>query len=138
MKNRIISVSLIFISVIMLATVASSVPITKIGTGYDPEVYGNMVTWSDDAGSIHVYNLTTLKDTTISSSNSSCPDIYGNKMVWHDESSGKPRLTVYDIPSGARSYIMQKSLHFPVYALVRQMFVDLQQCNVCSYVGVII
>jgi hypothetical protein len=28
-------------------------------------------------------------------------------MVWHDESSGKPRLTVYDIPSGARSYIMQ-------------------------------
>ena len=26
-------------------------------------------------------------------------------MVWHDESSGTPRLTVYDIPSGVRSYI---------------------------------
>src|SRR5450759_5406553 len=30
---------------------------------------------------------------------------YCNKIVWHDESDGTPRLTVYDIPSGTRSYI---------------------------------
>jgi PGF-pre-PGF domain-containing protein len=66
-----------------------------------------MVTWSEDTGSIHVYDLTAQKGTTISSSSSSHPAIYGNKIVWHDESSGTPRLTVYDIPSGARSYITQ-------------------------------
>jgi beta propeller repeat protein len=88
-------------------TVASAEQITKIGTGHDPTISGNMVTWCDDSGSIHVYNLTAQNDTTISSSNSSHPAIYGNTIVWHDESSGTPRLTVYDIPSGNRSYITQ-------------------------------
>lgn len=89
----------------MLVTIASAAQITKIGTGHDPVIQGSKVTWSDTAGSIHIYDLTAKKDTKISSSRASYPAIYGNKLVWHDESSGIPRLTVYDIPSGARSYI---------------------------------
>lgn len=107
MKNKVLSISLIFISVVILMTVASAAQITKIGTGHDPAIYSNMITWSEDDGSIHVYDLTAQKGTTISSSSSSHPSIYGNKIVWNDESSGTPRLTVYDIPSGARSYITQ-------------------------------
>ena len=115
MKNKVFSISLIFISVVMLVTAASAAQITKIGRGHDPAIYGNMVTWSEDAGSIHVYDLTAQKGTTISSSSSSHPAIYGNKIVWHDESSGTPRLTVYDIPSGTMSYITQNvdSTSFP-------------------------
>ena len=90
-----------------LIAVASAAQITKIGTGYDPAIYGSKVTWSDTAGSIHIYDLTAKKDTKISSSQASRPAIYGNKLVWHDESSGTSRLTVYDIPSSARSYITQ-------------------------------
>jgi len=115
MRNKVFSVSLIFISVVMLVTAASAAQITKIGRGHDPAIYGSMVTWSEDAGSIHVYDLTAQKGTTISSSSSSHPAIYGNKMVWHDESSGTPRLTVYDIPSGTMSYITEDvdSTSFP-------------------------
>lgn len=107
MQNKIFSIFLIFISIVMLATVTSAVQITKIGTGQNSAIYGNNVTWSDTAGSIHIYDLTTKKDTKISSSNASHPAIYGNKLVWHDESSGTPRLTVYDTYSSARSYITQ-------------------------------
>jgi beta propeller repeat protein len=107
MKNKVFSISLIFISFIVLATVSSAAQITKIGTGHDPAIYGSKVTWSDTAGSIHVYDLTAKKDTKISSSKTSYPAIYGNKLVWNDESSNAPRLTVYDIPSGTRSYITQ-------------------------------
>jgi beta propeller repeat protein len=107
MKNKVFSMSLILISVAMLVTVASAAQITNIGTGHYPAIYYNNVTWSDDAGSIHLYDLTAQNDTTINSSNSSHPAIYGNTIVWHDESSGTPRLTVYDIPSGTMSYITQ-------------------------------
>jgi beta propeller repeat protein len=107
MKNKVLSISLISISVVVLATVASAAQITKIGVGHDPAIYGNNITWSDTSGSIHIYDLTTKKDIKINSSNASHPVIYGNKLVWHDESLGIPRLTVYDIPSGARSYITQ-------------------------------
>ena len=107
MKNKVLSISLILISVIMLSAVASATNITKIGTGHDPAIYGSNVTWSDNNSSIHMYDLTAKKDTKINSSNVSHPVIYGNKLVWHDESSETPRLTVYDIPLGARSYITQ-------------------------------
>ncbi|MCO5383494.1 MAG: PGF-pre-PGF domain-containing protein [Methanosarcina barkeri] len=77
---------------------------TRIGNGSDPAIYGSKVAWTD-SGVIHVYDLTAKTDTTVNSSAASHPAIYGNKLVWHDESSGVPRLAVYDIPSGARTYI---------------------------------
>ena len=107
MKSKIIFTALALMCLICSISVASAAQVTKIGTGHNPAIYGNEVTWSDDASSIHVYDLTTKKDIKISSSKASYPAIYGNKLAWHDESSGTPRITVYDIPSGARSYIAQ-------------------------------
>lgn len=107
MKSKIILAVLAFICLIGLISIASAAQITKIGIGHDPAVYGNKITWSDTDGSIHIYDLIAKKDIKISSSKTSYPAIYGNKLVWHDESSGTSRLTVYDIPSGARSYITQ-------------------------------
>jgi beta propeller repeat protein len=107
MKNKVISISLFCICLLMLVTFASAVQIMKIGTGSNPAISGNMVTWPDNNGSIHVYDLTTLKDTTIDSFKSSGPAIYGNKIVWNDKNNGTPRLSVYDISSGARFYITQ-------------------------------
>jgi beta propeller repeat protein len=56
-----------------------------ISWGHNPAIYGNNVVWANDTfgnnGIIHLYNLTTAKDTIISSFNASHPAIYGNKMV---------------------------------------------------------
>ena len=106
MKNKILSISLIFISFVVLATVASATQMTKIGSGSEPAIYDSKVVWTN-GGVIHVYDLTTKKDTKISSSSASHPAISGNKLVWHDESSGTPELAVYDISTAARSQITQ-------------------------------
>jgi beta propeller repeat protein len=105
MRNRALSIFLIFLSVMTLTTVVSAANITKIGTGHDPAIYGNNVTWSDTAGSIHIYDLTAKKDTKINSPNGSHPAIYGNKLVWHDESNGTPRIAIYDIPSRSKIFV---------------------------------
>ncbi len=84
----------------------SAAQVTRIGNGSAPAIYGNTVVWTD-SGVIHVYDLTSKTDTTVSSSAASRPAIYGDKLVWYDESSGTPRLAVYDISSGARSYIIK-------------------------------
>ncbi|WP_292387532.1 PGF-pre-PGF domain-containing protein [Methanosarcina sp. UBA5] len=100
------SATLVFMISILISPVASAAQVTRIGNGSDPAIYGSKVVWTD-SGVIHVYDLTARTDTTVSSSAASHPAIYGNKLVWRDESSGVPRLTVYDIPSGARSYITE-------------------------------
>ena len=104
MGNKLIFTALTLMCLIGSISITSA-QVTKIGTGQNPAIYGSKVTWSDTAGSIHVYDLTAKKDTKINSSKASYPTIYGNKLVWHDESSGAPRLTVYDIPTNARSFI---------------------------------
>jgi beta propeller repeat protein len=98
-------------------TVALNRQINKIGTGHDPAIYGSKVTWVDTAGRIHIYDLTTKIDTKINSSNASHPAIYRNKLVWYDESNGTPRLTVYDILSGTRSYITQNVDQYSIPAI---------------------
>ena len=98
------SATLVLVFLILISSVASAAQVTRIGSGSDPAIYGSKVVWTN-GGVIHVYDLTAKTDTTVSSSAASYPAIYGNKLVWHDESSGVPKLTVYDIPSGARSYI---------------------------------
>ena len=98
------SATLVLVFLILISSVASAAQVTRIGSGSDPAIYGSKVVWTN-GGVIHVYDLTAKTDTTVSSSAASYPAIYGNKLVWHDESSGVSRLTVYDIPSGTRSYI---------------------------------
>ena len=104
MRGKLFSISLVLIFLILISTAASAVQFKKIGNGFEPAIDGSKVAWTNN-GTIHVYDLTSKTDTTISSSAASHPAIYGNKLVWHDESSGVPKLTVFDIPSGARSYI---------------------------------
>ena len=98
------STFLVFVLLILLSNAVSAAQVTKIGNGYDPAIYENEVVWTN-GGVIHLYNLNTKTDTTINSSAASNPDIYGNILVWHDESSGIPRLAVYDISTAAKSYI---------------------------------
>ena len=100
------SAVLIFTFSVLISPFASAVQVTKIGSGSDPAIHGSKVVWTN-GGVIHIYDLTTKKDTTVSSSAASYPAIYGNKLVWHDESSGKPRLAVYDISTTAKTYITQ-------------------------------
>ena len=57
MKNKVFSIFLIFISVVILATVASAAQITKIGTGHDPAIYSNMITWSDTDSKLVAINV---------------------------------------------------------------------------------
>lgn len=116
MRNQLLFTVLALICLIGSISIAAA-QVTKIGTGHNPAIYGSKVAWSDGAGSIHVYDLTTKKDTKIASSKTSHPAIYGKKLVWHDESSGTPRLTVYDIPSGARSYITQNVDQYSIPAI---------------------
>ena len=105
MKSKIIFTALTLVCLIVSISMASAAQATKIGTGHDPAIYGSKVAWSDDAGSIHVYDLIAKKDTKLSSSAASHPDIYGNKLVWFDKGSGVPRVTIYDIPSGSKTFI---------------------------------
>jgi len=109
MKSKIIFTSIAVICFIASIAAISSAQDNTISWGHNPAIYNNNVGWSDDTfgnnGIIHLYNLSTGKNTVINSYNASHPAIYGNKIVWHDESGSMPRLTVYYIPSGSRSYI---------------------------------
>lgn len=107
MKSKFILVALALMCLIGSISAVSAAQITKVGEGRDPALYDSTVVWSDNAGSIHIYDLAAKKDTKINSASSSYPAIYGNKVVWHDESSGASRLTVYDVKTAARSYIVK-------------------------------
>jgi beta propeller repeat protein len=104
MKGKLFSISLVLIFFILISTMASAGQDIKIGNGSEPAIDVGKVVWIDN-GTIHVYDLTTKNETIISSSAASHPAISGNELVWRDESSGAPRLTVYDIKTRARSYI---------------------------------
>ncbi len=99
-----LALSLLVFVFLILASAASAAQVTKVGNGSDPAVYGNKVVWAD-SGVIHVYDLTARTDTIVDSSAASNPDIYRNILVWHDNSSGTPRLAVYDISTAAKTYI---------------------------------
>jgi len=96
----------LFLILTLLLTVASSTQVTKIGSGSQPTIDGTKVAWTNN-GVIHIYDLTTKKDTTINSSKASYPSISGNHLVWHNESTNVPELTVYDIKTGTRFSIKQ-------------------------------
>jgi beta propeller repeat protein len=126
----------VFLILVLISSVASAsqvaAQVTRIGNGSDPAIYGSKVVWTD-SGVIHVYDLTSKTDATVSSSAASHPAIYGDKLVWHDESSGVPRLTVYDIPSGARSYITQDVDNRSIPAIYGNRIVWSANYNESSY-----
>jgi YVTN family beta-propeller protein/beta propeller repeat protein len=122
----------VFLVLILIASVASASQVTRIGNGSSPAIYGTKVVWTN-GGVIHLYDLTSKTDITVSSSAASNPAIYGNKLVWHDESSGVSRLTVYDIPSGARSYITQDVDNRSIPAIYGNRIVWSANYNESSY-----
>jgi hypothetical protein len=62
MKNKTILIVLIFIFLTSLSTVALAAQGTKIGSGSEPAIDSSKAAWSDN-GVIHIYDLTTRKDT---------------------------------------------------------------------------
>lgn len=106
MKRELSSVSLVLIFLILISTVASAEGYTKIGSGSEPAIDDGKVAWTSN-GIIHVYDLTTKKETTVNSSAASHPAISDDKLVWLDESSGVPRLTVYDIKTRTKFHIIK-------------------------------
>lgn len=106
MKRKLFSITLVLIFLILISTVASAEQFTKIGSGSEPAIDDGKATWTNN-GVIHVYDLTTKKETAVNSSAASHPAISGDKLVWHDESSEIPRLTVYDISTASKTYIIQ-------------------------------
>ncbi len=104
MNGKLLSISSVLIFLILISTVVSAAQYTKIGSGSEPAVDNDKITWTD-SGIVHVYDLTTKKDITISSSAASHPALSGNKLVWRDESTGVPKLTVFDINTRTKSYI---------------------------------
>ncbi len=106
MKGKLFSILLVLIFLISISTIASAEQFIKIGNGSEPAIDVGKIVWTASSN-IHVYDLATKKETTIRSSSASHPAISGNKLVWRDESSGVPRLTVYDIKTGAMSHITE-------------------------------
>jgi len=106
MKRKLFSITLVLIFLVLISTVASAEQFTKIGSGSEPAIDDGKVTWTNN-GVIHVYDLTTKKETAVNSSAASHPAISGDKLVWHDGSSEIPRLTVYDISTASKTYIIQ-------------------------------
>ncbi|AKB36719.1 Cell surface protein [Methanosarcina siciliae C2J] len=116
------------IFVFLISSVASAAQVTRIGNGSDPAIYGNKVVWTS-GGVIHLYDLTSKTGTTVSSSAASHPAIYDNIVVWHDESSGMPRLTVYDIKTTGRSYITKDVDSRSIPAIYDNRIVWSANCN---------
>ncbi|HWR24907.1 MAG TPA: PKD domain-containing protein [Methanosarcina sp.] len=105
MKIKTLFIALALVCLIGSISVATAAKVTKIGNGHDPSIYDSKVTWNDPSGVIHLYDLAAKKDTILNSSKASHPDIYSNKIVWLDNSSGKPRIAIYDIPSRSKIFI---------------------------------
>jgi beta propeller repeat protein len=106
MKSKLFVISLAFAFLIMIWIVASAEQETRLGNGFEPDIYGDKVVWSLDS-SIHLYDITNGTYTELNSSSASHPAIYGDKVVWLDNSSGNPNLCVYDILTGGKFLITE-------------------------------
>lgn len=122
-KIKFYSTALVLIlSVLLLLSVASAAQETRlsvdVGENEEPATYGDKVVWSI-GDEIHIYDLKTEKDTTISMpANYSTeyfavfPAIYGNKIVWYLSYPGNTaynKLCVYDIPTSTTSLLPENA-----------------------------
>lgn len=110
------SIILVFAFLILISAVASAAQETRLswdtGENGEPSIYGDKVVWSYWY-KIHLYDLKTGNDTTISAPANYIPfnaAIYGNKIVWtlvKENSNDVPSLCVYDIPTSSSSLITE-------------------------------
>jgi beta propeller repeat protein len=108
------------ITLISVASAAYEIRLTQNGAkASNPAIYGDIVVWSDSSsgsGVIHLYNLTTGKDTKLNSSSATYPAIYGNKVVWLDN-SGNPKFCVYDIRTSSMYKITKNVTSYSIPAI---------------------
>ncbi|AKB36590.1 cell surface protein [Methanosarcina siciliae C2J] len=92
-----------------------------------PAIYGDIIVWSDGRNreglenyrdskgnwDIYMYNLSTSKETRITTNESSQidPSIYGNKIVWTDSRNGKWDIYMYDLSMGQEIPIITNKLN---------------------------
>lgn len=79
------------------AALASEKNATIIGSGYAPSVDGNWATWVDEAGSVHLYNLSAGTDYNLNNSGASSVTVDDDTLVWRTMNKGKPIFVVNDI-----------------------------------------
>ncbi len=111
MKNKTFSIFLIFISVLMLATVASAGKETQLTNGerltQRTAVFGNHVFWTETtANDVHTFDLTAGKRMDINGNGmyaSLVINSYGNKVVWTGDDGGA--VYMYDISTGNETKI---------------------------------
>jgi hypothetical protein len=114
MKNKIIFTALALMCLIGSTSVASASQETKLNIQMpalltSPSIYGNYVSWSDNAvNSCHLYALTTGKESDISSDETLCTaSIYGNSAVFDQ---GFPRyIELYNILTGKSAKLIYGS-----------------------------
>lgn len=106
MRHKLFLVALVFQFLIMVSIIASAEQETRLGTGIDPEIYGDRVVWASN-GSIYLYDITNKTDTKLNSSSASYPAIYEDKIVWFNNSSGKPNLCVYNTSTEEKNLITE-------------------------------
>ena len=116
MKTRFFLIFLFFISLVMLATVASAGEETQLTNGerltQRTAIYGNYVFWTETTGNgIHAFDLTTEERTGIDGNGmygSLVVNAYGNKVVWTGDDGGG--VYMYDISTGNGTKIASGSL----------------------------
>jgi len=112
MKNRVLSVFLIFFLFVALVTVASAGTETQLtqderltsGISF----YDNHVFWTESAGNgVHAYDLTTRKRTDIEGGHAveSLTHTHGNKVVWTDADGKADSVYMYDVSTGNETKI---------------------------------
>lgn len=106
MRGKLFLTALIFQFLVMISIVASTEQEIWLGTGVDPEIYGDSVVWESD-GIIHLYDITNKTDSKLDSSSASHPAIYEDKILWFDNSSGNSDLCVYDVLTGEKFLITE-------------------------------
>ena len=95
--------------------------ITTSGSAYNPTIYGDKLVWQDGRDSywdgdfyiydpdwdIHMYDLSTKKETQITTSGSAYnPAIYGDRIVWEESRNGYSDIYMYTISSGETEPIL--------------------------------
>jgi len=87
-----------------------------------PEIYGDRIVWQEyrstsrpdvlDRTDIHMYNLSTSKETQITNSGKAFyPDIYGDRIVWTDTRDGNGDIYMYDLSTSKETRITTNESH---------------------------
>ena len=119
MKNKALSIFLIFFIFVASATVASAGTETQLTQGerltLRTSIYGNNVFWTEITGNdVHAYDLTTGKRTDILGHYANGQiNAYGNKVVWTGDDGDA--VYMYDISTGNETNIASERRNPDIY-----------------------